>query len=99
MSLLTVSPSELQALATHCESWSAHVAVSSPPPAATASFQATAAAVGAVHVSTGVVGGVLATRMAANGDQLGATARELTDQDHSGAREVQSVVARLGYEE
>jgi hypothetical protein len=37
--------------------------------------------------------------MAANGDQLGATARELTDQDHSGAREVQSVVARLGYEE
>lgn len=81
MSLLTVGPTGLQTLATHCEAWSAHVAVTCPPAAPTASFQATAAAVGAVHVTTGATGEVLGTRLTANAGHLNGAAAGFSGED------------------
>jgi hypothetical protein len=56
MSLLTLEPAGLQALATHFEGWSADVAVSATPTVPAASIQATAAARG--QTPAGLVAGL-----------------------------------------
>jgi len=91
MSLLKVGHAGLQTLAIDCHGWSSDVAGTGAPSAPSASAQATAAAVGAVHAGTGVVGGVLSTRMTSNGGQLSATAQELSAQDQAGAQELRGV--------
>ena len=91
MGLLNVHPAELQAVATRSHGWSVDVAVTAMPAAPEASIQATAAAVAAVHVSTGSTGGALSTRMSANGGQLSITARELAAHDQRGAEDLHGV--------
>lgn len=91
MSLLKADPKGLQALAKHCEGWSGEVAGAAAPSAPAASAQATAAAVNAVHAIAGSTGGVLATRMSANGGHLSTTAQQFAAHEEIGAQDLKSV--------
>lgn len=93
MSLLTVDPAGLQALATNCEAWSVHVAANTSPRTPTASVQATAAAVGAVHVATGATGAVLGSRLTANAVHLSDTAAAFAAEDAGDAAELAALAA------
>ena len=92
MSLLKVVPSRLRGLAGDCEMWSAGVALAGVPAFPAASVQASVAAVGGIHASTGLAARAMSTRMGVTGTHLNTAATGYTAEDTGAA----SVLSRLG---
>lgn len=95
MSLLTLGPTGLQSLATHCEGASAEVAIGSTPAVPSASAQATAAAVTAVHTSTGLTGTTLSGRMTTHSTRLNTVAGGFSANDSQDAASLAGLAAGL----
>ena len=81
MDLLDVDPAGLTCLAAQCQTWSTEVALTGAPTESRGAFQASAAAVTAVHTKAGLTGQRLSARMAATAGHLGTAAAAYRTQD------------------
>lgn len=95
MSLLKLAPTGLQSLATHLAGASSEIAVSSTPAVPSASAQATAAAVTAVHTGTGLTGTTLSGRMTTHATRLNTVSGGFKANDTNDAASLAGLVAGL----
>jgi len=93
MTLLTLAPAGLQALATHCEGASAEVAVSSTPAVPSARAQATAVAVSVLHTGTVLTGTTLSGRLTTHATQLNTVADGFAAEDTHDAASLAALAA------
>ena len=85
MGLLGVDTIGLRMLAAHCQSWAAEIETTNQPGSAGLSYQATSAAVTAVHANVGAAAQSLASRMQSTAEKLTAASVQYSVNDEDSA--------------
>lgn len=95
MGALEVDTIGLRMLAAHCQSWAAEVEPVSPQETLGLSWQATSAAVSAVHANVSTAGRVLASRMESSAARLVAAAVDYYGADDHSAAQIHNLATAL----